>query len=58
MSNNIGKTIHGITITPRKIIRPKTKVDAATPAQKQEVQKAAQQVMSTRRKVLEALGVR
>jgi len=58
MSKNIGKTIHGIMITPRKIIRPKTKVGAATLAQKQEVQKAARQVMSTHRKVLEALRER
>jgi len=58
MSKNIGKTIHGLTITPRKIIRPKIKVGVATSAQKQEVQKAAQQVMSTHRKALEALSDR
>jgi len=34
MSKNIGKTIHGVTIISRKIIRPKTKAGAATLAQK------------------------
>lgn len=55
MTTTIGKTIHGVTIAPRKIIRPKVEVSVATPSQKKEVLRAAQQVMSTHRKVLEAL---
>lgn len=55
MNDKIGKTIHGVTIVSRKVIRPKAEVGAATSDQKKDVQHAAQQVMHTHRKVLEAL---
>jgi|GEM_PF-1294904 len=55
MNSKTGKTIHGITLVPRKVIRPKVQVSAATSSQKKDVQHAAQQVMKTHKKVLKAL---
>jgi len=55
MNSKIGKTIHGVTIAPRIVIRPKVQVSAVTSEQKKDALQAAQQVMHTHKKVLEAL---
>lgn len=55
MSIAIGKSIHGVVLQPRAIIRPKVEVKATTSGQKQEVLKSAQRVITTHHKVLRAL---
>jgi hypothetical protein len=45
----------GVTLGPRVIIRPKASVSVATPAQREDVLRAARKVISEHRDVLTAL---
>lgn len=49
------RSIHGIAIGPRVIIKPTTTVQASTPAQKQSVAESARRVIEQHREVLVAL---
>lgn len=47
--------LYGVTLEPRVIIRPKASVSVSTPAQREDVLRAARRVMTEHRDVLMAL---
>lgn len=47
--------LYGVTLEPRVIIRPKASVSVSTPSQREDVLRAARQVIAEHRDVLIAL---